>query len=75
MTSKQEEEARKIAYKAQRKKWVSLYTLRHSAATNILASTGSLESAGAVLNHSDSRITQRYAKTRNEKKSEAVDAL
>lgn len=64
-----------LNYKKDRKKWVSLYTLRHSAAIQILKNTGSLKLAGSVLNHSDQRVTERYARILDEEKNKAISAL
>ena len=75
MTKEEEALARAVAYKEHRKKWVSLYTLRHSAATAILTATGNIAVAGSVLNHSDTRMTARYATVVSEKKKEGIDAL
>ena len=62
-------------FKDDRKEWVSFYTLRHSAATNILAATGSLKLAGTLLNHSNSQMTERYAKVLDSAIQGAVDGL
>lgn len=64
-----------LDYKEDRSKWTSLYTLRHSAATQILRVTGSLDKTASVLNHSDSRVTRKYAQILDEQKSEAIDVL
>lgn len=64
-----------LSFKEDRKYWVSFYTMRHSAATNILASTGSEKYAGTLLNHSDPRMTQRYVKVLDSAMQEAVDGL
>ncbi len=64
-----------LDYKDDRSKWVSLYTLRHSAAVQILRSTKSLKATGAVLNHSDQRVTERYARILDAEKDGAIDAL
>ncbi len=64
-----------LDYKDDRKKWVSLYTLRHSAATQMLRNTKSLKAVGKVLNHSDQRVTQRYADALDEEKDEAIGGL
>jgi integrase len=62
-------------FKEDRKEWVSFYTLRHSAATNILAATGSLKLAGTLLNHSNPKMTERYAKVLDSAVQGAVDGL
>ncbi len=64
-----------LDFKEDRKKWVSLYTLRHSAATQMLRNTNSLKAVGKVLNHSDQRVTQRYADALDEEKDEAIGGL
>ncbi len=63
------------SFKDDRKTWISLYVLRHSAATNIMATTGSLALAGKLLNHQDSRTTKRYAKVVDALVKGAVDDL
>ena len=62
-------------FKKDRKEWITFYTLRHSAATNILASTGSLKLAGTLLNHSSAKMTERYAKVLDSAIQGAVDGL
>jgi integrase len=64
-----------LDFKTDRKHWVSFYTMRHSAATNILAATGSEKYAGELLNHSDPKMTKRYAKVLKDKMQGAVDGL
>lgn len=64
-----------LDYTVDRKQWASLYTLRHSAATNILSATGNIALAGQVLNHSDPRMTQRYSKIVDEQKKTAIGVL
>ena len=67
--------AKAEAYKVHRKQWASLYSLRHSSATAILAGTGNIAVAGQVLNHSDPRMTQRYAKILDKQKESAIGVL
>ncbi len=55
--------------------WISFYTLRHSAATNILSATGSIELAQDLLNHSSPKMTKKYAKLLNPDKKRAVNVL
>ena len=64
-----------LNFKRDRKHWTSFYTMRHSAATNILAATGSEKYAGTLLNHSDPRMTQRYVKVMDSAMQKAVDGL
>ena len=64
-----------LDYKEDRKQWVSFYTMRHSAATNILSATGSEKYAGTLLNHSDPRMTKRYTKVLDSAMQEAVNGL
>lgn len=64
-----------LDYKVDRKQWVSLYTLRHSSATAILENTNNIALAGAILNHSDLRMTQRYSKIKDEQKATAIGSL
>ncbi len=64
-----------LNFKEDRKQWCSLYTLRHSAATNALEATGNQRLVQAMLNHSDSRMTERYAKVLDKTKEEGFDAL
>ena len=53
----------------------SLYTLRHTALTNIYQKTGDIYLTQKIANHSDVRMTQRYAKLSDELKSNAMDML
>ena len=64
-----------LDFKKDRKQWASLYTLRHSAATNALEVTGNLRIVQSMLNHSDSRMTERYAKVLDKSKAEGFNAL
>lgn len=64
-----------LDYKKDRKQWASLYTLRHSAATNALEATGNSRLVQAMLNHSDARMTERYAKVLDKTKEEGFNAL
>lgn len=54
---------------------VSFYTLRHSAATNILKVTKNIYLVQKILNHSDIKMTQRYAKLIDTEKKEGLDVL
>jgi integrase len=53
----------------------SLYTLRHTALTNIYRNTGDLYLAQKIANHSSPIVTQRYAKTSDSQKMKAIDVL
>jgi integrase len=64
-----------LDFKKDRKKWVSLYTLRHSSATNMLNATGDISMVSAILNHSTVVMTQRYAKATDEAKARGINAL
>ena len=75
MTEEEENTAKKTAYKKDRKKWVSLYTLRHSSATNMLEATGDIAMVSSILNHSTVILTQRYAKPTDESKAKGINAL
>ncbi len=58
-----------------RKKWVSLYTLRHTSLTRIYNATGDIYVTQKMANHSDPKMTQRYAKVADETKTAAVGVL
>lgn len=62
-------------FKTHRDTWISFYTLRHSAATNVLAATGNMEAAQELLNHSTPKMTKRYAKLLKADKKRAVNVL
>ena len=64
-----------LKFKEDRKQWASLYTLRHSAATNALEATGNSRLVQSMLNHSDARMTERYAKVLDKTKEEGFNAL
>ena len=64
-----------LDYKKDRKQWASLYTLRHSAATQALRVSGNQKLVQSMLNHSDPRVTARYAKLLDETKQEGFNAL
>ncbi len=64
-----------LVFKEDRKQWASLYTLRHSAATNALEATGNTRLVQSMLNHSDARVTERYAKLLDKTKAEGFNAL
>ena len=64
-----------LDYKADSKMWASLYTLRHTALTNIYATTSDIYAAQAIANHSSVQMTQRYAKRSEQLKRNAVEGL
>lgn len=64
-----------LDFKKDRKQWASLYTLRHSAATQALRVSGNQKLVQSMLNHSDPRVTARYAKLLDETKAEGFNAL
>jgi len=64
-----------LDYKKDRKQWASLYTLRHSAATQALRVSGNQKLVQSMLNHSDPRVTARYAKLLDTTKQEGFNAL
>lgn len=53
----------------------TLYTLRHTALSNIYQKTGDIYLTQKIANHTDVRMTQRYAKLNDELKSNAMDML
>jgi integrase len=75
MTAEEVNQAKQQAFKTQRKKWVSLYSLRHSSATNMLEATGDISMVSSILNHSTVTMTQRYAKATDESKARGINAL
>ena len=64
-----------LNYKRDTKMWASMYTLRHTALTNIYASTSDIYAAQAIANHSSVQMTQRYAKHSEKLKRNAVEGL
>ena len=64
-----------LDYKEDSKIWASMYTLRHTSLTNIYANTGDIKMAQTIANHSSSKMTERYTKTGDEQKRNAVDGL
>lgn len=75
MSEAQQKKAEKIAYNSKRSKWCSMYSFRHSAASTILEATGNITLAQKVLNHSSSKMSERYAKVSEVAKREATDVL
>ena len=75
MTPEEANQAKQKAFKTQRKKWVSLYSLRHSSATNMLEATGDISMVSSILNHSTVTMTQRYARATDESKARGINAL
>ncbi len=66
---------KELSYKRDSKMWASMYTLRHTALTNIYASTSDIYAAQAIANHSSVQMTQRYAKHSEKLKRNAVEGL
>ena len=64
-----------LDYKKDRNKWASMYTFRHTSATVMLTKTKNIKAVQSVLNHSDQRMTARYAKIIDEVKREGVNVL
>lgn len=64
-----------LDYKQDSKIWSSMYTLRHTSLTNIYVSTGDIKMAQTIANHSSSRMTERYTKTGDSQKVNAVGGL
>jgi integrase len=64
-----------LDHKADMKQWVSLYTLRHTSLTNIYKHTKDVFLTQKIANHSDIRMTQRYAKVNDEQKIDAMEGL
>jgi len=61
--------------KADSKKWVSLYTLRHTAFTNLHKHTGDIYLVKTIANHTDIRMTERYSKVDDATKISAMEGL
>ncbi len=64
-----------LNYKQDSKQWASLYTLRHTALTNIYENTEDIYAAQSIANHSSVQMTQRYAKKSEQLKRNAVKGL
>ncbi len=58
-----------------RMQWASLYTIRHTALTNVYNRTKDIYAAQKLANHSDSKMTERYTKVKDETKINAVGVL
>ncbi len=54
--------ARHAAYKNRRMDWISLYSFRHTGATNMYNDTGDIYLVQTAMNHKTPTMTQRYAK-------------
>ncbi len=67
--------AKDKAFKKERNKWTSRYSFRHTAATNIYNSTGDVYLTQSILNHSDPKMTMRYAQQDKGRQLEALDGL
>jgi len=57
------------------KQLVSLYTLRHTAATDIVAATGNLSIAQTMLGHKNISTTERYNKQNNDLVAEGISNM
>ncbi len=66
---------KELNYKQDSKMWASMYTLRHTALTNIYAHTSDIYAAQSIANHSSVQMTQRYAKRSEQLKRNAVEGL
>ena len=64
-----------LNYKDDLKQWASLYTLRHTALTNIYKNTGDILVAKKIANHVDLKMTERYTKIADEQKRDAMEGL
>ncbi len=64
-----------LDYKQDSKLWASIYTLRHTALTNIYAHTNDIYAAQSIANHSSIQMTQRYAKRSEKLKRNALEGL
>ncbi len=64
-----------LDYKADRYRWASMYSFRHTSATVMLAKTGNIKTVQTVLNHSDPKVTAIYAKLLQDAKMEGVNVL
>lgn len=58
-----------------RLQWASMYTLRHTSLTNVLAGTNNIYAAKSLANHSTLQMTQRYVKLADKAKQDAVDSF
>ncbi len=58
-----------------RAQWASLYTIRHTALTNIYKGTGDIHLTQKLANHSDSKMTDRYVKIADEQKAKGIGVL
>lgn len=64
-----------LDYQRDSKIWASMYSLRHTAITNIYANTSDIYAAQSIANHSSVQMTQRYAKQSDTLKRNAVEGL
>lgn len=65
----------RLAFNAIGRKDASFHTLRHSAATAILATGASLDMVGDILRHRDPRSTKRYAHRQREHMVAAMERM
>ena len=64
-----------LNFQTDAKTWASMYTLRHTALTNIYQNSGDIYAAQSIANHSSITMTQRYAKQSYKLKRHAVEGL
>ncbi len=58
-----------------RMQWASLYTIRHTALTNVYNRTKDIHIAQKLANHANVEMTMRYTKVKDETKINAVGVL
>ena len=74
--SKETVQAAKVAaYKEQRHKWASMYSFRHTSATNVYRANHDIKLVKELLGHSDFAMTEIYAKISDAQMQGGVDAL
>lgn len=73
--AKIKEEAKKKRAQSPSFKGISMYTFRHSVATDMLAKTGDLRAVQTVLGHAKSSTTEIYAHALEAAKIEAIEVL
>jgi len=75
MTKEEEREARNLAFKRKRNRWVSFYTFRHTRAMMTLNKTGNIFLVKSLLRHTDIKTTMVYVQDDAAKMREAVNAI
>jgi len=63
------------AFKEYRHEWVSMYSFRHTSATNLYSATSDIKLVKELLGHSDFKMTEIYAKLNDKQKQDGIDAL